>query len=213
MIKLNNISKRFDKNSVLKNINLEIKDGEKVLITGQNGAGKSTLLKIILGEIIPNSGQVFVNNINPFKDRKKALFHIAFTPQLPPPLKLNLKDICFYAAKTTGSEQKKIDSFAKILNFDLEKEFKKPFYKLSGGMKQKFLIALALARDTEILIFDEPTANLDTVSREIFLNLIKEKFSKNTIITISHRIDEVKNITTKIIEMDLGEICSQKEIE
>lgn len=74
MIKLNNISKRFDKNSVLKNINLEIKDGEKVLITGQNGAGKSTLLKIILGEIIPNSGQVFVNNINPFKDRKKHFF-------------------------------------------------------------------------------------------------------------------------------------------
>lgn len=212
MIKLKNISKKFGKKLVLDSVNLEIKDCEKVLIVGQNGAGKSTLLKVILGELIPNNGDVLVNGFNPFNDRKNALKHLAFVPQLPPPLKLTLKEICYYAEVTSGVKMDEILRYTSYLHFDLKSEFKKPFYKLSGGMKQKFLISLALARNSSVLIFDEPTANLDKNSREVFLNLLKNEFLNKTIINISHRLDEVRNFTTSLIELDLGVIVKNERV-
>lgn len=212
MIKLNKIFKTFDSNLALKDINLYIKKGDKTLIAGQNGAGKSTLLKVILGELHPTKGEILVNGINPFADRKLALSNISFVPQLPPPLKLNLAEISAYVNTTTGAKFEDIKRYCQLLNFDIQIEKKKPFFKLSGGMKQKFLIALALARKSEILIFDEPTANLDFKARQSFLNLIKSEFISKTLIIISHRLSEIEGITNRIVELDLGEIVKDENI-
>lgn len=206
MVKLEHISKSFGKQLVLDDVNLHIKKGEKVLIMGQNGAGKSTLLKVILAQLICDKGSVLINGTNPFANRKKALANLAFVPQSAPPLKLRVNELCEYATKVGNFSIQSIKQALLDLEFDFEKEQTKLFSKLSGGMKQKLLIAIALAKQSELLLFDEPTANLDPKARAQFLNLLGKKAQDKTIVFISHRIDEVRNLTNTIIEMDLGKI-------
>ncbi|NLY03940.1 MAG: ATP-binding cassette domain-containing protein [Campylobacter sp.] len=212
MIKLTKITKKFGAHLALNDINLNIHKGDRVLLAGQNGAGKSTLLKVMLGELYPDAGEILVNSYSPFKNRKKALSSLAFVPQSAPPLKLNLAEISKYANATSNAKFSDIENFCNLLNLDISKELLKPFYKLSGGMKQKFLISLALARNSEILLFDEPTANLDTEARSKFLDLIKTKFLDKTILVISHRLSEIEGIANRVVELDLGEIVKDQTL-
>ncbi|TWO13125.1 ATP-binding cassette domain-containing protein [Campylobacter lanienae] len=212
MIKIENITKKFGSQTILNSINLDISNGQKLLIIGQNGAGKSTLMKAILGEIICDNGSILINGINPIKDRKNALKYLSFVPQTPPPLKLSIAQLCQYSISSTKSNLNDIISYLKELDLSYEKEHKKPFYKLSGGMKQKVLIALALARESKIIMFDEPTANLDPDAREKFINILNSKFKSHTLIFISHRLSEVKGIVNRIVEMDLGNIITDSEV-
>ena len=76
MIKIENLTKKFGSQIILNNLNLNIQDGQKVLIMGQNGAGKSTLMKAILGELIYDSGSIFIDNINPIIDILKHFFYL-----------------------------------------------------------------------------------------------------------------------------------------
>lgn len=212
MIKIENITKKFGSQTILNDIILTINDGQKVLIMGQNGAGKSTLMKAILGELICDNGSIFIDEINPIKDRKNALKYLSFVPQTPPPLKLSVAQLCEYCISSTQTDLNNIINYLKELDLSYEKEHKKPFYKLSGGMKQKVLIALALARDSKIIMFDEPTANLDPDAREKFINILKSKFQSHTLIFISHRVSEVQGIVNRVIEMDLGNIIKDSEV-
>lgn len=212
MIKIENLTKKFGFQIILNNLNLNIQDGQKVLIMGQNGAGKSTLMKAILGELICDSGSIFIDNINPIIDRKNALRYLSFVPQTPPPLRLSVAQLCEYSISSTQTDLNNIINYLKELDLNYETEHKKPFYKLSGGMKQKVLIALALARDSKTILFDEPTANLDPQAREKFINILKSKFQSHTLIFISHRISEVKGIVNRVVEMDLGNIIKDSEV-
>ncbi|WP_299041356.1 ABC transporter ATP-binding protein [uncultured Campylobacter sp.] len=212
MIKIENLTKKFGSQIILNNLNLNIQDGQKVLIMGQNGAGKSTLMKAILGELICDNGSIFIDNINPIIDRKNALRYLSFVPQTPPPLRLSVAQLCEYSISSTKTDLNNIINYLKELDLNYETENKKPFYKLSGGMKQKVLIALALARDSKTILFDEPTANLDPQAREKFINILKSKFQSHTLIFISHRISEVKGIVNRVVEMDLGNIIKDSEV-
>ncbi|MBP3676157.1 MAG: ABC transporter ATP-binding protein [Campylobacter sp.] len=212
MIKIENLTKKFGSQIILNNLNLNIQDGQKVLIMGQNGAGKSTLMKAILGELICDSGSILIDNINPIIDRKNALRYLSFVPQTPPPLRLSVAQLCEYSISSTKTDLNNIINYLKELDLNYETESKKPFYKLSGGMKQKVLIALALARDSKTILFDEPTANLDPQAREKFINILKSKFQSHTLIFISHRISEVKGIVNRVVEMDLGNIIKDSEV-
>lgn len=211
-MKIENITKKFGSQTILNSINLDISNGQKLLIIGQNGAGKSTLMKAILGEIICDNGSILIDGTNPIKDRKNALKYLSFVPQTPPPLKLSIAQLCQYSISSTKSNLNDIISYLKELDLSYEKEHKKPFYKLSGGMKQKVLIALALARESKIIMFDEPTANLDPDAREKFINILNSKFKSHTLIFISHRLSEVKGIVNRIVEMDLGNIITDSEV-
>jgi len=84
--------------------------------------------------------------------------------------------------------------------------------QLSGGMKQKLLIAIAIAKNPEIFIFDEPTANLDPKGRENFYEIMKEYNKNRLIIFISHRIEEVLNLVNRKIELDLGKVILDEKI-
>ena len=212
MIKLENISKSFGKQLVLDDINLHIKAGEKVLIMGQNGAGKSTLMKVILAQVIVDSGSVLISGLNPFKQRKKALANLAFVPQTPPPLKLTVSELCEYAMSLGDFELSAIKNALNSLEFDYEREQTKLFTTLSGGMKQKLLIALSLAKNSPVVLFDEPTANLDPKAREQFLSLLAKNSKDKTLLFISHRIDEVQSLVNRVIEMDLGKIIKDKKM-
>ena len=209
MIKITNLTKKFGDQVVLDNINLNIESGDKVLIMGQNGAGKTTLMKAILAQIVCQSGEVLIGGINPVKHRKKALKFLSFVPQTPPPLRLSVAEICDYAVRTYGVVLGDVERYLKEFDLDYEREKNKPFHKLSGGMKQKVLIAIALARNSQIIMFDEPTANLDPEAREKFLSLLRADFADKTLVFISHRVSEVEGLVTRTVEMDLGKIAKE----
>lgn len=212
MIEIKNVSKKFADQFVLKDIDLNIADGEQVLFVGQNGAGKSSLMRTILGEYIPTSGSVAIDGFDSFKQRSRALRGISFVPQTPPPLKLSLNELIYFAERTADASRADIVKFCDEMELDLSSNLNKPFHKLSGGMKQKFLIALAFGRASKAMIFDEPTANLDPSAREHFKTLLRKYAKDRSLIFISHRLDEVEGLVKRMICMDLGRIVDDKNV-
>nr|WP_314375008.1 ABC transporter ATP-binding protein [uncultured Campylobacter sp.] len=212
MIEIKNVSKKFADQFVLKDIDLNIDDGEQVLFVGQNGAGKSSLMRTILGEYIPTSGSIAIDGFDSFKQRSRALRGISFVPQTPPPLKLSLNELIYFAERTADASRADIVKFCGEMELDLSSNLNKPFHKLSGGMKQKFLIALAFGRASKAMIFDEPTANLDPSAREHFKTLLRKYAKDKSLIFISHRLDEVEGLVKRMICMDLGRIVDDKNV-
>lgn len=98
------------------------------------------------------------------------------------------------------------------MELDLIPNLSKSFFKLSGGMKQKMLIAISLAKKSEIIIYDEPTANLDPKARDNFYRLLKENENGKISLFVSHRLDEIKDIVNRQIYMDLGKVLSDEKI-
>lgn len=206
MIRIENLTKKFLEQKSLNNISLELELGEKIIIMGQNGAGKTTLIRTILGQYLPTAGNIRIEGKDPFNDRINTLSLIGFVPQLPPPIKLTVEELIYYANKSSNVEKKLVLELCKELDLDLDSHLNKVFFKLSGGMKQKLLIAIAIAKNPKIFIFDEPTANLDPKGRNRFYELIKKYNENKLMIFISHRIDEVSHIVNRKIEMDLGKV-------
>lgn len=205
MIHFNHVSKTFKRSQVLENIDLNIQLGERIALVGSNGAGKTTLIRCLLGEYTYN-GEVTVNGLVPRRERTKVLQKIGFVPQLPPPLKMPVGQLVGFAASLCKSEQKRMEDVAARLGLDFRKIAHLPFVKLSGGMKQKLLIAIAMGRDTSILVMDEPAANLDPDARHIFFELLAERLENTTMLISSHRLDEVSALVNRVIELDHGKV-------
>lgn len=212
MIKIKNLTKTFGVQNSLDNISLELNKGDSVIIMGQNGAGKTTLIRSILGQYIPSSGSIEVAGNNPFKNRVDTISKVGFVPQLPPPIKLTVEELINFAIHSSNISKKSVVELCLKMDLDLNEHMKKVFFKLSGGMKQKLLIAIAIAKNPEIFIFDEPTANLDPKGRENFYEIIKEYNKNRLIIFISHRIEEVLNLVNRKIELDLGKVILDEKI-
>lgn len=205
MIQFNNVSKVFKRNRVLDNIALKIELGERIALVGSNGAGKTTLIRCLLGEYTYD-GEVTVNGLVPRRERGKVLQKIGFVPQLPPPLKMPVGQLVGFAASLCNSEEKRMKDIAQRLGLNLDKISRLPFVKLSGGMKQKLLISIAMGRDTNILVMDEPAANLDPEARHIFFELLAERLENSTMLISSHRLDEIAPLVNRVLEMDSGKV-------
>jgi ABC-2 type transport system ATP-binding protein len=212
MIKIDNLTKKFDKSISLDNISLEFAKGDSVALMGANGAGKTTLIRSILGYYHPTSGSVLVNGLNPIKERIEVLKHISFVPQLPPPIKLSIKELIYYVCKSSGANESEIYDFSNSMKLDIKSNLHKSFFKLSGGMKQKLLIAISLAKRSEIVIYDEPTANLDPKARDDFYHLIENSKDDKLSLFVTHRIEEVEELVNRKIYMDLGKVVSDERI-
>ena len=205
MIRFENVAKSFRKSRVLDAINLEIGLAERVALIGSNGAGKTTLIRCLLGEYA-FSGRVTINGRDPRLERTAVLGNIGFVPQLPPPLKMPVSQLIEFSAALCGTDPAKIHELATRLGLDLEPILSRPFVKLSGGMKQKLLIAIALGREAKLLIMDEPAANLDPEARKIFFELLAERQDDTTMLISSHRLNEVSALVNRVIEMDMGKV-------
>ena len=212
MIEINNVSKKFGNALSLDNLSLTFNHNDCVALMGPNGAGKTTLIRLILGYYHPTSGTVLVNGLNPSKERISVLQNISFVPQLPPPIKLNLDELMSYTCKSTKIEKASILHFAKEMELDIEPNLNKSFFKLSGGMKQKMLIAISLARQSDIIIYDEPTAKLDPKARDNFHRLLKSQSRSKMALFVTHRLDEMKELVNRQIYMDLGKVLNDEVI-
>ncbi|MBL8503028.1 MAG: ABC transporter ATP-binding protein, partial [Rhodocyclaceae bacterium] len=205
MIHFQNVTKTFKRNRVLDGIGLDIGLGERVALIGSNGAGKTTLIRCLLGEYT-HEGEVAIDNLAPRAHRTEVLAKVGFVPQLPPPLKMPVGQLIGFAASLCGSDEKRIADIALRLGLDVEKVRSQPFVKLSGGQKQKILIAIALGRDAKLLIMDEPAANLDPEARKIFFELLAERQDDTTMLISSHRLNEVAALVNRVVELDMGRV-------
>ncbi len=212
MIQVSNLTKKFGAHVSLDNVSVEFKKNNYVALMGPNGAGKTTLIRSIMGYYHPNKGGVLINGLNPIKERTKVLDNISFVPQLPPPIKLSLEELIQYIQTSSNVDKELIMHYANEMKLDLKSNLKKSFFKLSGGMKQKMLIAISLAKKSEIIIYDEPTANLDPKARDDFYRLLKENEKEKISLFVTHRLDEVKEIVNRQIYMDLGKIVSDERV-
>jgi len=210
VIKTENLTKRFGKTVSLDSVSVEFDKGDAIALMGANGAGKTTLIRLIMGYYHPTSGAVSINGLDPVKKRVEILHSVSFVPQLPPPIKLSLSELISYICKSSGVDKDLIFHYANEMKLDIRPNLNKSFFQLSGGMKQKFLIAVSLAKESEIMIYDEPTANLDPKARDDFYRLIKEKEQNKLSLFVTHRIEEVEDIVNRNIYMDLGKIITDE---
>jgi ABC-2 type transport system ATP-binding protein len=212
MIKVSQLTKKFGSHVSLDNVNCEFHKNESIALMGANGAGKTTLIRSILGYYHPDQGEVLINGLNPIKDRTKVLQEISFVPQLPPPIKLSLDELIQYVSISAQVDRELILHYANEMKLDINANINKSFFKLSGGMKQKMLIAISLAKKSDIIIYDEPTANLDPKARDDFYRLLKQNEEEKVLLFVTHRLEEVKDLVNRQIYMDLGKIVSDETI-
>jgi ABC-2 type transport system ATP-binding protein len=212
MIKINNLTKKFGSNISLERVTCEFKKNDSIALMGANGAGKTTLIRSILGYYHPDEGEVLINGFNPIKDRVKVLQDISFVPQLPPPIKLSIDELMSYVVTSSAVDKELILHYANEMKLDVKANINKSFFKLSGGMKQKLLIAISLAKKSDIIIYDEPTANLDPDARNDFYRLLRENEDEKVLLFVTHRLEEVKELVNRQIYMDLGKVVSDERV-
>ena len=209
-IKVKNISKWFGNNLVIKNVSLEIKDGEFVVLVGPSGCGKSTLLRIISGledldegEILINSEDV-TNKIPSERELSMVFQSYALYPHM------NVYENIGFSLKTSGVDKellkKKIAEVAKILKLDsLLNRLPK---QLSGGQRQRVAIGRAIIRQPKAFLFDEPLSNLDA-SLRVEMRLEISRLHKQlgiTTIYVTHDQVEAMTLADKIVVINQGEI-------
>lgn len=205
MIRVLGLEKTFKRNRVLNRLDLTVASGERVALVGANGAGKTTLIRCLLGEYTAG-GTIAVDGASPRERRTEVLQQVGFVPQLPPPLRMPVGELLRFAASLCGSQPERMASVAERLGLAIEPIRRQAFARLSGGQKQKLLIAVALGRDARLLLMDEPAANLDPEARRTFFQLLAQRGNTTTMLISSHRLDEVASLVNRVIELDGGRV-------
>ena len=204
MIQINQLHKKFGKLIVLDGLDLEIKSGGIFAILGPNGSGKTTLIKSILGMVIPNSGEIKINNQSVLKQWKYRN-QINYLPQIANfPANLTVKELIAMVKNLRPKEPKDRDLIAL---FSLEPFLDKKLGNLSGGTKQKVNIVLTFMFDSELIILDEPTTGLDPISLIHLKEIIQiEKSKGKTILITTHIMSFVEEVADEIVFLLDGEI-------
>ena len=209
-IKLKNVSKWFGKNLVIKNVNLEIKDGEFVVLVGPSGCGKSTLLRIISGLEDLEEGKILINSedVTSKIPSERELSMVFQSYALYP--HMNVSDNIGFSLKMSGINKDllkdKIAEVARILK--LESLLNRLPKQLSGGQRQRVAIGRAIIRQPKAFLFDEPLSNLDA-SLRVEMRLEISRLHKQlgiTTIYVTHDQVEAMTLADKIVVINQGEI-------
>ncbi len=204
VIKVEKLSKKIKDKEILRNISFEINDGECVALIGPNGAGKTTLIDCLLGDKFMSSGQIAIQGFAPTDPRLKQL--ISILPQENTVVQdLKVKELLsfFQSIYPNSLSNQEIDD---LLRFS-DKQKNQLAGKLSGGQKRLFSFVLSLIGHPKILFLDEPTAAMDTSTRQHFWEIVNQ-LKKNgvTIVYSSHYIEEVEHTADRILVLHKGEL-------
>ena len=204
VIKVEKLSKKIKDKEILRNISFEINDGECVALIGPNGAGKTTLIDCLLGDKFVSSGQIAIQGFAPTDPRLKQL--ISVLPQENTVVQdLKVKELLsfFQSIYPNSLSNQEIDD---LLRFS-DKQKNQLAGKLSGGQKRLFSFVLALIGRPKILFLDEPTAAMDTSTRQHFWEIV-DRLKQNgvTIVYSSHYIEEVEHTADRILVLHKGEL-------
>jgi ABC-type multidrug transport system ATPase subunit len=207
-MKLENISKEYKNVKALDNINLAINSPAMIGFVGPNGAGKSTLMKMLVGQLLPTSGNIIVDGVRLNKNEKNLKERLGYLPQdFGLYEELTVEEFLDYMACLKGINKNKRKSINRVISLtSLEEKRKFKIKTLSGGQKQRVGIAQAILNNPELLIVDEPTVGLDPEERIKFRNLFSEGSKEKIVILSTHIIEDVESICNSIIVLNKGKI-------
>jgi polar amino acid transport system ATP-binding protein len=218
MIKLESLSKKYDKNYAIKDVSIEFKPGETVAIIGSSGSGKSTFLRCINRLEQPTSGSVFIDNEKlTAKTARKLGLQIGMVFQnfnLFP--HLNVRDNLTYAPLNVLNISKKTANERAenlLTKFGLLNKLQAYPANLSGGQKQRVAICRALMMEPKVMLFDEPTSALDPEVIKDIVDAILLLKNQMTMIVVTHHLKFAKAIADRIIFMDHGIILADQKAE
>lgn len=209
MIQLKNINKSFNSKPVLRNLNLDLKEGSVNVILGSSGCGKSTLLRILSGLELKDEGEFFYKNLSIDSIPVTDFGYVIQEGGLFPHLKAQ-ENICL-AAKMAGWDQnklkKRLDELLELVSLDSDLVKKYP-HQLSGGQRQRLALARALFMDPPVLLLDEPLGALDSVIRFDLQKELKNLFKKlnKTVVLITHDLREAAFLGDTIHLLHSGQV-------
>tara|TARA_B100001029_G_scaffold179087_1_gene187416 strand:+ start:11505 stop:12149 length:645 start_codon:yes stop_codon:yes gene_type:complete len=204
------INKSYQDNHVLQDANLDIKSGDSICISGENGSGKSTLLKIFCGLLRPDLGKLSILDRDPYKQPenlfiKQRIGVLMHSNMLYP--QLTLKENLLFFSKLLGIINHRSRTYEVTDELNISKFLDIEIYKLSNGNRRKAGFAKSLLNDPEILITDEPEANIDSDTIEIFSNIFLQRLerSKANLFT-SHNEKFYEKCSNKRMKLEHGRL-------
>jgi len=212
MIELKSVVKKYQNITAVNNISLKIDKGETCVLIGPSGCGKSTTLKMINKMILPDSGDILINNtsVNDFKDYelRRSIGYVIQSVGLFPHMTVyeNIKTVPLLLKWDKKRMEKRVLELLELFKMKSSEYKDKYPFELSGGEAQRVGVARALAADPEILLMDEPFAALDPITREsLQLELIRvQKVLNKTIVFVTHDMEEAVKISTRVAILKNG---------
>jgi ABC-type multidrug transport system ATPase subunit len=195
------VRKRFGKVEALRGIDFTIPSGSKVGLIGPNASGKSTLIRIILG-LLNCEGELLLDGEK--KRRMELADRIAYVPQIAPKFGASVGEVVRAITRVREMSPDAVLACGAEVGIDLGAVSRQAFCNLSGGAKQKTLIALALASQASLYVLDEPTASLDTQSRRDLFGLLSERTKDATLVLCSHRLEEIRTLVDQVMVLEEG---------
>jgi len=205
MINVAHLTKRFGKFTAVDDVSFTVASGEALALWGPNGAGKTTIIRCLLG-LYTARGQIQINGFELPRQGKQARAAIGYVPQeLAFYNYLTARDTLHFYANLKHVSLNRIEIV--LADVGLLPHADKPVSALSGGMKQRLALAVALLSNPPLLILDEPTSNLDTAARNDFIGLLQAQQAQGkTLIFTSHRLEEVELLTGRVLALEAGRI-------
>lgn len=213
IIRVKNLTKKFDKLIAVNEISFEVKKGEVFAFLGPNGAGKTTAIKMMTTLLSPTRGEISLNGFDVLKDRNEVRqsFGIVFQdPSLDDDLtayeNMEFHGVIYYVPKDV--RKTRIEELLRLVDlWDRKKDLVKTF---SGGMKRRLEIARGLLHHPKVLFLDEPTLGLDPQTRNHIWNYVKDlnKKEKVTVFFTTHNMEEAERVAERIAIIDHGKIVA-----
>jgi ABC-type multidrug transport system ATPase subunit len=207
-IEARELRKRFGRVEALRGLSFDVAAGQRVAIVGPNGSGKSTLNRVLLG-LLDFGGEARIDGRDAFTERAAIAQRIAYVPQVAPALAAPVAEWSAAVSRLRGLSPDALARTADRLGLPLRALGGRPIRALSGGTRQKLLVAFALAAEPRLLILDEPTGSLDPESRARVLALVDELPRETTVLLCSHRLSEIRQLVDEVIALADGEIASR----
>ena len=211
-ITVNSVSKSYKSQKVLNNISFSADKGQIIGFLGPNGAGKSTMMKILTGYIKPNSGEVFVDEIDVLKNPIAAQKVIGYLPEHNPLYaEMYVREYLQFQAAIYKVAKSQIEDCIEKVGLTLE--VNKKIHQLSKGYQQRVGIAAAILHNPKVLILDEPTTGLDPNQIIEIRALIQELGKNKTVLFSTHIMQEVEAVCDRVIIIKKGQILVDKKLE
>lgn len=222
MIRVENVSKQFNKTRALKNVSLEVNKGDIISLIGPSGSGKSTLLRCIHGLEHVDSGKIYMDDewMNPDDEKKFRVQrnrmgfvfqHFNLFPNMSVLQNCKLAQVEVLNKTDEEAEKTALEYLDKVGL--LEKKYAYP-NNLSGGQKQRVAIARALCMNPDIMLFDEPTSALDPEMIKEVLEVMKDLGKQGmTMVVVTHEMGFARKVGTRVVFLDQGEIIEENTSE
>ena len=212
VIQVHKLHKNFGEVIAVNNVSFSLAGGETIGLLGGNGAGKSTTLSMLLGLLLPSSGEIMVLGHDMLQNRHRALPSMNFSsPYVDLPHRLTVRENLTVYGYLYGLSNVKERISSLSLDFDLSEFLDRPTGKLSAGQKTRAALAKALMNKPKLLLLDEPTASMDPDTADVIRQHLMsyQKETGATIILASHNMSEIESLCQHVLIMKKGTIVAQ----